>query len=114
LAIALALSALSSPRAGRAQPELPASPSPKFRVVNASERLEMIVNSSRILAMDFKVPRMLVNNPDIVQATPLSPREIQVSALRPGVTNLNIWDENNRIHTVDILVVGDARELKAL
>ncbi len=74
----------------------------------------MIVNSSRILEMDFKVPRMLVNNPDIVQATPLSPREIQVSALRPGVTNLNIWDENNRIHTVDILVVGDARELKAL
>lgn len=114
LTAVVALSALASPRAGLAQPEAPESASPKFRVVGASERLEMIVNTSRILEMDFKVPRMLVNNTDIVQATPLSPQEVQISALRPGVTNLNLWDEQNRIHTVDILVIGDARELKAL
>jgi pilus assembly protein CpaC len=89
-------------------------PSPKFRVSASTERMELIVNTSRILEMDFKVPRMLVNNTDIVQATPLSPNEVQVSALKPGVTQLNVWDEQNRVHSIDILVIGDARELTAL
>jgi pilus assembly protein CpaC len=88
--------------------------SPKFRVTATSERLEMIVNTSRILEMDFKVPRMLVNNTDIVQATPLSPNEVQLSALKPGVTQLNLWDEQNTVHSIDVLVIGDARELTAL
>ena len=47
-----------------------------FDVNGPTQRLEMIVNTSRILEMEFKVPRMLVNNTDIVQATPLSPQEI--------------------------------------
>ncbi|GIW94089.1 MAG: histidine kinase [Pirellulaceae bacterium] len=90
------------------------SPEPKFRVVDRSERLEMVVNTSRILEMGFKVPRMLVNNTDIISATPLSPNEVQISALKPGFTHLNLWDEQNQVHTVDVLVVGDARELAAL
>ncbi len=90
------------------------SPQPKFRVVDRSERLEMVVNTSRILEMAFKVPRMLVNNTDIIAATPLSPSEVQISALKPGFTHLNLWDEQNQVHTVDVLVVGDARELAAL
>jgi pilus assembly protein CpaC len=74
----------------------------------------MVVNTSRILEMKFQVPRMLVNNPDIIAATPLSPTEVQISALKPGFTHLNLWDEQNRVHTVDVLVIGDARELAAL
>jgi len=97
-----------------AQPEDESAVSPKFQVSGESTRLEMIVNTSRILEMDFKVPRMIVNNPDVIQPTPLAPNEVQVSALKPGVTQLNLWDEQGRIHTVDVLVIGDARELMAL
>jgi len=97
-----------------AQAQSNSAVSPKFHVDGDSTRLEMIVNTSRILEMDFKVPRMIVNNPDVVQPTPLAPNEVQVSALKPGVTQLNLWDEQGHVHTVDVLVIGDARELTAL
>jgi len=85
-----------------------------FKVQAAAERLEMVVNTSRIMQMPFKVPRVFVGNPDIVSAKPLSPNQIQLSALKPGVTQVNLWDEDEKITTVDIVVYGDARELELL
>jgi pilus assembly protein CpaC len=72
----------------------------------------MIVNTSRILTLDFNAPRMLVNNPAVVSASPLSPNQIQVSARTPGITEINIWDEDNNVHAIDVMVYGDARELQ--
>ena len=43
--------------------------------------------------------------------TPLSPNQIQISAKATGVTQVNLWDENKKLYTIDVLVVGDAREL---
>lgn len=98
---------------------LPAAAQPQgnsltFKVQAAAERLEMVVNTSRIMEMPFKVPRVFVGNPDIVSAKPLSPNQIQLSALKPGVTQVNLWDEDEKITTVDIVVYGDARELELL
>lgn len=86
----------------------------QFDVSGPSQRLEMIVNTSRILTLDLNIPRALVNNPDLVQLTPLSPHQIQISALSPGVTQVNLWDENEQVHTLDVVVTGDARELQML
>ena len=44
-----------------------------------------------------------MNNPEIVKATPLSPNQVQVSAFKPGVTQINLWDEN-QVYTVDVVV----------
>jgi pilus assembly protein CpaC len=85
-----------------------------FDVNGPTQRLEMIVNTSRILTLDKKIPRLQVNNPDIVSAQPLSPYKVQLAALRPGVTQVNLWDENEKIYTVDVLILGDARELQML
>jgi len=84
------------------------------KLQSASERMEMIVNTSRILTLDQKIPQAQVNNPEILQLTPLSPNQIQVSAKRPGVTQVNLWTEDKKIHTVDVIVFGDARELSEL
>jgi pilus assembly protein CpaC len=83
-----------------------------FHVSGPAERLEMIVNTSRILTLDFNAPRMLVNNPSIITASPLSTNQIQVSARTPGITEINIWDEDNVVHAIDVIVYGDARELQ--
>ena len=74
----------------------------------------MTVNSSRILTMDQKIPQVQVNNPDILELTPLSPTQVQVAAKKPGVTQVNLWGENKQICTVDVTVVGDARELSMI
>ena len=85
-----------------------------FHVRAPTQRLEMVVNSSRNLALDKKIPRAQVNNPEVVQLTPLSASQIQVSALKPGVTQVNLWDQDKNVYTVDIIVYADARELEML
>ncbi|MBX3411834.1 MAG: pilus assembly protein N-terminal domain-containing protein [Pirellulales bacterium] len=85
-----------------------------FNVGHAPERLEMIVNTSRILTLDSKIPQAQVNNPEVLEVTPLSPTQIQVFAKKAGVTQVNLWDEQQQIHTIDVIVFGDARELAML
>lgn len=97
------------------------SPSPDSRKSNSiihkvrdSDRLEMTVNTSRILTLDQKIPQIDVNNPEVVSATPLAPNQVLLSAKKPGVTQVSLWDENHQVHTVDVLVFGDARELSMI
>ncbi len=84
------------------------------KITGAAQRLEMVVNSSRILDMPFRVPRVLVQNPELLRATPISPTKVQISAKKPGVTQLNLWDMDGEVHTVNVVVTGDARELQLL
>ena len=81
------------------------------KVEKTHERMQMTVNTSRILTPDKKIPQAQVNNPNILTLTPLSPTQVQVAAKNPGVTQVNLWDEKEQIYTVDVIVFGDAREL---
>ena len=54
---------------------------------------------------------MQVNNPELLAVTPLSATQVQISAKKAGVTQVNLWDEDGNIHTVDVMIYGDAREL---
>jgi pilus assembly protein CpaC len=81
-------------------------------ITQASERLEMTVNTSRILTLDKRIPRMVVNNPELVTVTPISANQVQLAARKPGVTQVNLWDEDDRVYTVDVVIYGDVRELE--
>jgi pilus assembly protein CpaC len=81
------------------------------KISSRSEKIELTTNSSRILTLERKIPRVQVNNPELVAVTPLSATEIQLSAKKAGVTQVNLWDEEGNIHTIDLLIYGDAREL---
>jgi pilus assembly protein CpaC len=94
-----------------AQPVLLEKPSLIYKVQSPSERLEMTAHTSRIVTMDQKIPQAQVNNPDILELTPLSPNQIQVAAKAAGVTQINLWDENKKLFTIDVIVYGDVREL---
>lgn len=94
--------------------QLPSQDPIKFRVDAPTQRLEMVANTSRILTLEKEIPRVLVNNTSIVRVVPLSPTQIQVSALKPGVTAVNLWDEDGEVYSVDVLILGDARELELL
>ncbi len=93
-------------------PGLPAQPSVLYKVQYASDRLEMTVHSSRILTVERKIAQFHVDKADILEITPLSPNQVQVSAKATGVTQLNIWDEDKKLFTVDVIVHGDAKELE--
>ena len=91
----------------------PAQPSSSLihPILGTSERLEMTVNTSRILTLNQKIPQVQVNNPELLDVTPLSPTQVQVAAKKPGVTQVNLWGENKQIYTLDVTVLGDVREL---
>jgi len=78
------------------------------------ERLEMIVKSSRILTLEERIPKFQVHNEEIVGATPVSQNQIQVFAKTPGTTQLNLWDTDDKVYTVDVTVVADAREVEGI
>jgi pilus assembly protein CpaC len=84
------------------------------KIQAATERLEMTANTSRLLTLDQKIPRAQVNNREILELTPLSPNEVQIFAKKPGVTQINLWNEDQKVHTIDVMVFGDARELDML
>ncbi len=81
-------------------------------IQRANERLEMTVNTSQILTLGTRIPRLVVNNPELVTATPISETQVQIAARKPGVTQINLWDENGQVYTVDLLIFGDVRELE--
>jgi len=83
-------------------------------ITQSVERLEMLVKSSRILTLEDRIPRFQVHNETIVGATPVSQNQIQIFAKVPGTTQLNLWDTNDKLYTVDVTVIGDAREVEGI
>ena len=78
------------------------------------ERLEMLVKSSRILTLEERIPKFQVHNEEVLGATPVSQNQIQIFAKAPGTTQLNLWDTDDKLYTVDVTVLADAREVEGI
>lgn len=78
------------------------------------EQLELIVKSSRILTLEERIPRFQVHNEAVLGATPISQNQIQIFAKAPGTTQLNLWDTNDKLYTVDVIVLADSREVEGI
>ena len=78
------------------------------------ERIQMLVKSSRILTLEERIPKFQVHNETILGATPVSQNQIQIFAKVPGTTQLNLWDTNDKMYTVDVTVTADAREVEGI
>lgn len=84
------------------------------RISQSVERVELLVKSSRILTLDERIPKFQVHNEDVIGATPVSQNEIQIFAKVPGTTQLNLWDTEEKLYTVDVTVLADAREVEGI
>lgn len=94
---------------------LPApQPDVSYRVRGANDRLQMTVNTSRILTIGQKIPRVQVNDPKTIVVNPLSPIEVQISAKMPGVTQVNLWGEDEKIYALEVVVFADAEQLNMI
>lgn len=77
-----------------------------------SQTVEIPAGGSRRLHFDFKVPELLVENPDIIKATPVSPEEVLISGLKPGLSTLTVSDSDRNLHVVNVHVTVDVRKLQ--
>ncbi len=83
-------------------------------ITQSVERMEMLVKSSRILTLDERIPKFQVHNEEMLGATPVSQNQIQIFAKSPGTTQLNLWDTEDKLYTVDVTVLADAREVEGI
>lgn len=75
----------------------------------------MVINTSRELSTDMPFQRVRIQNPNILSVIPLEGgNRLQISALQAGVTQLDLLTGDDSVHTVEVMVIGDARELEAI
>ena len=86
-------------RPHRSAPAAPGSPQPaaegKVQLVDnsdlirpirsAQERVNMTVNGSVILMTEKNIPRVQVDNPELLTITPLSAKQVQLHAKKAGI-----------------------------
>ena len=85
---------------------------PQFEVNESVESLNVIAGSARRLKFAYQVPELMVENPEVIQASPVSPNEILVTGLKPGVSSITISDPDKNLQTIAVEVLVDTRKLE--
>lgn len=83
-------------------------------ITQSVERMEMLVKSSRILTLQERIPKFQVQNEEVLTATPVSQNQVQIFGKLPGTTQINLWDTDDKLYTIDVTVIADARELEGI
>jgi pilus assembly protein CpaC len=61
-------------------------------------RLRVIAGRSTVLTTDFDIRRISITNPDVSDATVVSPRELIVDGKTAGTISLLVWGDTQRVH----------------
>ena len=95
------------------QPAPPGASEPVVQVSSEKMKLEVTEKFSKILKFPGKIKRVDGFDPTVLSVSALTPNELRIQALVPGVTTLVITDENGKVYTLETFVSGDARHLQA-
>ncbi|GIX00074.1 MAG: histidine kinase [Pirellulaceae bacterium] len=79
------------------------------------QMVQMVVNTSREITATRPFKQVRIHNPNVVSAQPLEGgNRLQINARSTGVTQLDLVAADGSTHTVEVLVLGDVRELEAI
>ncbi len=79
------------------------------------QTIEMVVNTSREITADQTFKTVRIQNPKVLSALPLpGGNRLQLSALASGVTQVDLVGADDSVHTIEIMVLGDVRELESI
>lgn len=85
--------------------------SESFQKIDAEhKRVELFANSSKIVMFEYDVTQALVAE-NFVQYKFLSPNQLLLKGLKPGVDSLVVTGKDGQSDTIDILVTPDTRAL---
>ena len=70
--------------------------------------IELIMKTSRLLEFDYDVPELVIDNQNIVRATPIASNKVLLTALKPGFATITASDPDKSIHIIGFAkIVGD-------
>lgn len=84
----------------------------RFQVDDNVDQLEIVAGTARRLKFRYEIPEIMVENPDVIQATPVSTNEILITGLKPGVSTFTVSDPNKNIQMINVEVKVDTRKLE--
>jgi pilus assembly protein CpaC len=86
-----------------------------FQVASKNTTLQIIEKSSRVLEFKNRVRSVDGFDPNVIKVTaPSDPHHIRIQTLAAGLTSLVIVDESGANFDIEVLVIGDVRQLEAL
>jgi len=74
--------------------------------------IELIMKTSRILEFEYDVPELVIDNQNIIRATPIASNKVLLTALKPGFATITVSDPEGQTQTINLLVQGDVRALE--
>ena len=74
--------------------------------------IELIAGASQSLKFDYPIPKLLVQVPEVVDASAISANEILLTGLKPGISMLTVVDSDGNSQTLTISVKIDVRILQ--
>ncbi len=89
-------------------------PSRTTRVTKTNEQVQMVVNSTHMLTLQDDIERASVHNDAVLTVRPMARNELMVSAKATGVTQVDLYAPDKQVYSVQVVVLGDARELEAI
>lgn len=117
LAGALLCAVTGSPARAVAQSAAPAEearPGEQVFLVSSPEnRISMTHLATRIIELPSRIRFVDGFNPDVLEASALSPHRVRLRATNPGVTTVTLLDEFDKSFHVEVFVEPDTRELQA-
>lgn len=118
LGCALSFQAPASSYAQQADPlSINQSAGGGVRMVSVDNRqnVKMVINTSREISTEKPFQRVRIQNPNVLSVIPLEGgNRLQISALQAGITTLDLMAGDDSVHTVEVMVIGDSRELDAI
>lgn len=77
-----------------------------------TQTLHVLAGKSLVVNLETRLRRVLVSNPNVVQAVATTPSQVVVTAISVGASSLILWDESGRSRMLDVLVDLDVAALR--
>ncbi len=79
------------------------------------QSIQMVVSTSREITAQRAFKRVRIQNPNVISAMPLEGgNRLQISAITTGVTQVDLVSADDAVHSLEVIVLGDARELESI
>ncbi len=77
-----------------------------------SQTLRLKAGQSKVLRTPFPITRISVGNPGVADVLVISQKEVYITGLEAGYTNINVWGDRGRLTSATVLVELDVAMLK--
>ena len=79
------------------------------------QSIQMVISTSREITADRPFKQVRIQNPNVITALPLTGgNRLQISAMTTGVTQVDLVGADDSVYSIEVMVLGDVRELEAI